>query len=134
MTPYVLMSRLEGLLGTGLRADRAPQNVSIWVKVMREIIFSTDLRNATDFELGADQDVIATGANGEIDASGGTVYGLLIDSIFDVAGEHLDQFGKAFHESVSAAELIEMIDRNDDPNPIGRGTGGVPTKPKVVYL
>ena len=65
------------------------QRASLWGKIMRTIVFSDVLRDATDWELGADLDVIGTGANGEIDASGGTVYGFLIDSIFDVSTEDL---------------------------------------------
>ena len=82
MTPANLMTRIDGLMGSGLRAADAPmrQRASDWGKIMRMIVFGNVLRDATDWELGADLDVIDTGANGEIDASGGTVYGFLVDS------------------------------------------------------
>ena len=47
--------------------------------------------------------------------------------------EHKKEFGVAYAEGVTA-QLVEMFDRNADPNPSGRGTGGVPTKPKIIYL
>jgi hypothetical protein len=65
------------------------QRAVIWGKLVREIMFGPVLRDATDWELGSDLDVIGTGANGEIDASGGTVYGVLVDSISDTASEGL---------------------------------------------
>lgn len=89
MTPAQLMTRIDGLTGSGLRAARAPQRVVLWREVMRTIVFSQTLRNATDWELGSDADLLAASSSGVIDATGGTVYGVLIDSIFDVAGEHL---------------------------------------------
>lgn len=89
MTPAQLMTRLDGLLGSGIRAARAPQRVLLWRDVMRTIVFSHALRDATDWALGSDNDIVNASASGAIDASGGTVYGILIDSIFDVSGEHL---------------------------------------------
>jgi len=86
-TPNQLMSRLEGLVSTGLRTNRAPQRVMLWLKLMREIMFSQGLREATDWEIGVANDTVEAGS--EIDATGGTVYGALIDSIYDVANEPL---------------------------------------------
>lgn len=76
------MPRLEGLVSTGLRAARAPQSAIVWKNIMREIMFSTSLRDATDWELASDSDVVNAGASGELDASGGTLYGFLVDSIY----------------------------------------------------
>ena len=86
-TASVVMSQLDGLIGSGLRAPRAPQRVVLWKDVMRMIMFSQGLRDATDWQLGAVVDTVEAGA--EIDATGGTVYGALIDSIYDVANEPL---------------------------------------------
>lgn len=92
MTPAQVMTRLEGLTSTGLRTGALPmsyQRAVIWKNIMRTLMFSTILRDATDWLLGSDLDVIGTGANGEIDASGGTVYGFLVDHISDTSAEDL---------------------------------------------
>jgi len=86
-TPAVVMAQLEGLVGSGLRTPRAPQRVLLWKDAMRLIMFSQGLRDATDWQLTAAIDTVEAGS--EIDASGGTVYGVLIDSIYDVANEPL---------------------------------------------
>ena len=82
-----LMPRIEGLVGSGLRAARAPQRSLLWLKLMREVMMSQGLRDATDWQLGVAVDTVEAGS--EIDATGGTVYGILIDSIYDVANEPL---------------------------------------------
>lgn len=43
-------------------------------------------------------------------------------------------FGEAHPDTVTAKGRIEMIDRGENPNPLGRGTDGVPTKPKVIHV
>jgi len=90
----VTMGQIEGLIGSGLRGlsaaasgPRAPQHVSLWAKLMREVMFSQGLRDATDWTLTGTLDTVEAGAT--VDATGGTVYGLLIDSIYDVANEPL---------------------------------------------
>ena len=87
MTPANVMMQLDGLMWAGLRAPRAPQRILLWRDVMRTIMFSQGLRDATDWQVVAAVDTVEAGS--EIDASGGTVYGALIDSIYDVANEPL---------------------------------------------
>jgi hypothetical protein len=103
-TPNQLMPRLEGLVGTGLRAGRAPQRVILWLHLMREIMFSQSLRDASDWAIGVVVDTV--NADTEIDGSGGTVYGVLVDSIFDVTDEDLfvvvsDSGGSATFDATS---------------------------------
>jgi len=86
-TPYALKPRLEGLVSTGLRTDRAPERVMVWLKLMCDLMVSQGLRDATDWQIGTAIDTVEAGS--EIDATGGTVYGVLIDSIYDVANEPL---------------------------------------------
>jgi len=43
------------------------------------------------------------------------------------------KFGVPFKEGITQY-VTELIDRNKDPNPIGRGTDGVPTKPKLIHI
>ena len=86
-TPMALMPRLEGLVGSGLRSQFADQSVSLWLKCLREIMLSNGLRDATDWDIAVTSDAVNAGAS--LDATGGTVYGVLVDSIFDVAGEDL---------------------------------------------
>ena len=88
MTPHALMPHLEGLVGTGLRAPRAPQAVMLWLECMKMIMHSQVLRGATDWNVASAADVISASGNA-LDTTGGTVYGVLVDSIYDVATEDL---------------------------------------------
>jgi len=58
------------------------------------------------------------------------------DTVRALIVEDKKMFGVPFKEGVTAQrdKVPEMIDRNKDPNPIGRGTGGVPTKPKLIHI
>lgn len=86
------MHQLDRLLTAGLRtpiASRAGQKAVLWKQLMREVMFSPVLRDQTDWTLAADIDVVNAGASGEIDSGAGVVYGILIDSIFDVTSSDL---------------------------------------------
>ena len=67
----------------------AYQRAIIWRNAVRETMFSTVLRNQTDWNLVSDLDIVNAGASGIISSAGGTVYGILIDSIYDVASTNL---------------------------------------------
>jgi len=41
---------------------------------------------------------------------------------------------KGFGVPLKVGRPVEMIDRSSDPNPTGRGTGGIPTQPKLIYI
>lgn len=41
---------------------------------------------------------------------------------------------KGFGVPLKVGRPQEMIDRSSDPNPTGRGTDGIPTKPKLIYI
>ena len=84
---HALMPRIEGLVGSGMRAPRAPQAAFLWLECLKLIMYSRGLRNATDWEIGIAVDTVNAGSS--IDATGGTVYGVLVDSIYDVATEDL---------------------------------------------
>ena len=67
---------------------------------------------------------------------------LAASSIFQIQGttsiralalEHRKHFGKPFPKGVTA-HTAELIDRKSDPNPAGRGTGGVPTTAKLIHV
>lgn len=81
---------LEGLVGSGLRGGAnasSRQRVTTWLECMKSIMRSQGLRDATDWAIVATDDAVNAAAS--LDASGGTVYGVLIDSIYDVANEDL---------------------------------------------
>ena len=86
-TPSAIMAQLDGLVGSGLRAARAPQNVILWKNMVREIMFSYPHRTATDWDIASLVDTIQTDT--VLDAGGGMAYAYLVDSIFDVAAEAL---------------------------------------------
>lgn len=118
-TPNQIMPRLEGLIGSGLRANRAPQRVILWKDIMRTIMFSQSLRDATDWTLAADIDVVEAASS--VDASGGTVYGVLLDSIYDVAGEP----GIFMMSNITHTLTATSIDAGADATGMGDGTATV---------
>lgn len=56
------------------------------------------------------------------------------DTVRALVLENKQTFGVPFPKEVTTKDRVEYIDRVADPNPIGRGTDGVPTKPKIVYV
>lgn len=98
MQANALIAHLEGLFGSGISdgffsrataTDAKPRQRAItWLSCLKLVMRSDrELREATDWNIVQSSD--AVNADAELDSSGGTVYAVFVDSIFDVAGEHL---------------------------------------------
>ena len=98
MQANTLIAHLEGLFSQGntdgffsrsTAADaKLRQTVGSWLQCLKIVMRGEkQLREATDWNIVQTSD--AVNADAELDASGGTIYGYFIDSIYDVAGENL---------------------------------------------
>jgi hypothetical protein len=90
MQANALIPILEGLVGSGLRGAanlNGRQAINTWLEGMKTIMRSTGVRDATDWNIAVDDDVVA--AAGDLVAAGGTVYGVLYDYIYDVSTDNL---------------------------------------------
>lgn len=74
--PHVIIPDLEAIASSLAGAD---QSVALWVKQMKEVMLSTNLKDQTDWQLGYDASVVE--ATSVISATAVDVYGLLIGSI-----------------------------------------------------
>jgi len=86
MNPNQLIPQLEGLIGSGLRGGAnasGSQSATVWLEGIKTIMRSYGLRDGTDWVLGSTADCVEAGTS--IDANGGVVYGVFIDSIYDTA-------------------------------------------------
>ena len=101
MQANALIFALEGLFASGAaqggffsRATAAEaqtrQSAITWLYLMKCLLRSRGLRDGTDWEIVATSD--AVNADAVLDSTGGTIYGIFVDSIFDVAGEDLVVF------------------------------------------
>ena len=90
MTPNQLIPILEGLVSTGLRGGAnlaGRQAISVWLECMKVIMRQSFHRSATDWNIAADEDVVAAAL--DVVAAGGTVFGALWDYIYDVATDNI---------------------------------------------
>ena len=76
MTVAETIPILEGLVGN---LDAAPQGVAVWLQCMKIVLRSQQLRLATDWEIDVNNDV--DNSSDEVDADGGTFYGILVRSV-----------------------------------------------------
>ena len=85
--PHVeqVIPQLESVIATSLRGTRVnqKQGIQVWLQMCKDLMRSTGLREATDWVFTVVLDTVA--ADTQVDSSGGTVYAVLVDSIYDTA-------------------------------------------------
>jgi len=125
MTPNQLIPILEGLVGSGLRGAAGlsgRQAISTWLECMKVVLRQTTHRNATDWNIAVDDNLVA--AAGDLVAAGGTVFGILVDHIFDLATDNL---------YVNIGNVTSTLDVVQDVGIVAEG-GTAETGAMIAYI